>query len=104
MKKLAVALALALMFGCASAPSDKKMAFSSDDFPSLQKQAKAAIKKAASAGSEWRDSKKILKKAKKAAKAGDMKKAMKLAKKAKEQGEMGKAQAMDQKKAGPWLF
>ena len=45
---------------------------------------------------EWRDSYKILGKAKKAYHKGDLKKAMKLAKKVQRQGHMGKQQAMEQ--------
>jgi len=52
--------------------------------------ADAARKKAASVGGEWRDIKKIMKKAKKA--GGD--KCVKLAKKARRQGEIGYAQAL----------
>ena len=47
---------------------------------------------------EWRDSYKILGKAKKAYRKGDMATAMKLANKAKRQGEMGKAQALAERK------
>jgi len=49
---------------------------------------------------EWRDSYKILGKAKKAYHKGNMKKAMKLAKKVERQGKIGKAQAMAEKNAG----
>jgi len=52
--------------------------------------AEAARKKAASVGGEWRDTKKIMKKAKKA--GGD--KCVKLAAKARRQGEIGYAQAL----------
>ena len=67
--------------------------------------ADAAIKKAASVGGEWRDSRKIMKKAAEAAKAGEFDKASKLANKAKQQGELGYAQAMAEKTAdGSYLF
>ncbi len=56
--------------------------------------AEAARKKAASVGGEWRDIKKILKKAKKAHKAGNDAKCLKLATKARRQGELGYAQAL----------
>ena len=56
--------------------------------------AEAARKKAASVGGEWRDIKKILKKAKKAKKAGNESKCIKLATKARRQGEIGYAQAL----------
>ena len=98
-----LAAAILMLFGCATT-SESNMGGGSADYPTLVKEAKATIKAAKSSGGEWRDSKKFLKKAAKAAKAGDMKKAIKLAKKAKEQGNMGKAQAMAEKDAGPWLF
>jgi len=62
--------------------------------------ADAARKKAGSVGGEWRDTGKILKKAKKAAEAGDLDKAMKAVKTAHFQGDMGYQQAMEQKSAG----
>jgi len=65
------------------------------------KDAKAAIKQAASVGHEWRDSGKILKNAAKAADAGDYAKAIKLANEAKREGELGHKQAMAEKNAGP---
>ena len=104
MKKLAVvfaALSMFVMVGCASNGSKMEEAV---DYPTMVKQANASIKKAKSVGSEWRDSKKFLKKAAKAAKAGKMDKAMKLAKKAKMEGDMAYEQGKDQKNAGPWLF
>ena len=83
------------MSGGASA-SDAKSAISA---------ASAAVKKAGKAGGEWRDSKKkFIKKAKAAASKKDYAKAIKLANKAKTQGELGYKQAMDEKKAGPWLY
>ena len=63
--------------------------------------AKAAKKKAASVGGEWRDIGKILKKAEAAAKDGKKGKAAKLAAKAEQQGKLGYQQAMAEKKAGP---
>jgi len=70
------------------------------------KEAKAAIKKAASVDGEWRDSGKIVKKASAAASKKDYAKAVKLADQAKLQGELGYKQAMDQKNAGnpPYLM
>jgi len=103
MKKLAVLAAILMLFGCAST-SETKMGGGATDFPGMVSEAKASIKKAKSAGGEWRDSSKFLKKAEKAAKAGDLKKAMELAKKATDEGKMGYDQAVAQKKAGPWLF
>jgi len=64
----------------------------------------AANKKAKSIGHEWRDTAKIIKKAKKAAKAGDEAKAIKLANKAEFQGHAAYAQGIEQKDAGPANF
>ena len=102
MKKLAVLFAILLATGCASTGGG--MSEGGGDYDSMVAEANAAIKKAKSAGGEWRDSGKFLKKAEEAKKAGDMAKAMKLVKKAKFEGEMGFEQAQAQKKAGPWLF
>jgi len=102
MKKLVVIVASMMLFGC-SYISGLTME-TTDDYPTLVKQAKAAIDKAKSVDGEWRDSKKMLKKAAKAEKAGKMDKAKSLARKAKFQGEMGYDQALGQKDAGPWLF
>ena len=63
--------------------------------------ASAANKKAASIGHEWRDTKKLIKKAQKAAKDGDEAKAIKLANQAELQGNAAYAQGIDQKDAGP---
>lgn len=62
--------------------------------------AKAAQKKAASVGGEWRDTGKIIKEAEAEAEKGDFAAAIKLADKARFQGEMGYQQAMSQKNAG----
>lgn len=107
MKKLATFAAVLVLAGCASTSdmgTSEMKSMGNMDFDSLVKEAKASLKKAASVGSEWRDSGKFLKKAQAAAKAGDMEKALKLAKKAKDQGDMGAAQGESQKNAGPWLF
>ena len=58
--------------------------------------ADSARKKAASMNYEWRDTGKMLKKAKEAADKGDYETAEKLAKKAEMQGEMAVAQANEQ--------
>lgn len=104
MKKLATFAAIVLLAGCASTSETKMSMDNTGDFESMVKEAKASIKKAASAGGEWRDSQKFLKQAEAAAKAGDMDKALKLVKKAKAEGDMGQAQAMSQANAKPWLF
>jgi len=56
--------------------------------------AEASRKKARGVGGEWRDTSKIIKKARKALKSGDTKKALKLANQARHQGQMGYEQSM----------
>ncbi len=63
--------------------------------------AESARKGAAKLGYEWRDTGKIMKKAKQAYSAMDYVKAAKLAKKARLQGELAQAQAAAQQNAGP---
>ncbi|MCM8857708.1 MAG: SoxXA-binding protein [Candidatus Thiodiazotropha sp.] len=58
--------------------------------------ADAARKQAASVGGEWRDTGKMIKKAKTLMKKGDLVKAAKLANKAAKQGHLGYEQAMSQ--------
>jgi len=62
--------------------------------------AKAAIKKAASADGEWRDSGKFVKDAEAAVTEKDYAKAEKLAKKAEMEGDLGYKQAMAEQHAG----
>ncbi len=99
-----------LLGGCGAttpAKSEMKMepmvATTAPDFAATKEGASKAIaaadasrKKAGKVGGEWRDTGKMIKKAKKAAEAGDFAKAVKLAKKAWEQGQMGYDQAMSQ--------
>lgn len=59
--------------------------------------ADAARKKAASVDGEWRDTGKMIKKAKALAEKGDFSAAIKLAGKARRQGELGYDQAVSQK-------
>ncbi len=92
---LALAFALAFTSACATAsvkPADVQAAISA---------AKAAQKKAASVGYEWRDTGKMIKKAEALAKKGELEKAMKLAEMAKFQGEMAYKQYLDQKDVQP---
>ncbi|HHC74477.1 MAG TPA: SoxXA-binding protein [Thiothrix sp.] len=63
--------------------------------------AEAAHKAAQAVGFEWRDTAKMIKSAKEAAKAGDAEKAIKLANAAKLQGDMGVKQAETAKNAEP---
>ena len=95
MRKLAyivVAVGASLLVACAgnSVSADEK------SFNASYEAADAARKKAASMNYEWRDTGKILKKAKEAAGKGDYKTAEKLATKAKMQGDMAVVQANEQ--------
>lgn len=64
-------------------------------------EAVAEIDKAKAMGFEWRDSRKLLKKAEKALEDGDVEKANKLIAQAKEQGRDAQVQAKAQMNAGP---
>lgn len=86
-------LAVSVLSGCASTPKGDGDSMESKAQAAISA-ASAAISKAASANGEWRNSKKILGKAKKALKKGDYKKAIKLANQARREGELGYAQAM----------
>ena len=70
------------------------------EFKAAVEKAEASRKKAGSVGGEWRDTGKMIKKAKAAAKKGDYEKALKLANTAYRQGELGYRQAMSQKDVG----
>jgi len=87
MKKIIISSVLALVFsglvGCASGPS------ANDVIAEAEKEMKVAKKM----NYLWRDTGKILKKAKKAKANGDTKKAVKLANKALSQAKMAQAQA-----------
>ena len=61
--------------------------------------AKAAQKKAASVGGEWRDVGSFIKDAEKAAEGGDYQTALKMVKRARSQSEIGYEQEMEQKNA-----
>lgn len=108
MKKLILLGAMIFAIsGCSSMDGGDKMSGGADAAAakSAISAAEAAVKKAAKAGGEWRDSKKkFIKKAKAAASKKDYKKAIKLANRAKFEGEAGLAQAMAEKDAKPWLF
>jgi nucleoid-associated protein YgaU len=97
---IAAFLSVGLLAGCASTEETSEPAPKADAQKSAAEAAiaaaDAALKKAASVGGEWRDSRKILKKAEAALKKGDYAKAIKLANQARRQGELGYAQAMDE--------
>lgn len=87
----AICLALAI-----TGLSGQVLAADEASFKAAYEAAQAARKNAASVGFEWRDTKKMLKKAKSIAASGDYDKAEKLAMKAKHQGELGVQQSKDQ--------
>lgn len=101
MKKILLTSALLAMglSGCASAKQDAGSA-SKDPQQAIQA-AKAETDKAAAVGYEWRDTRKIIAKAEKAAKAGNDQEAVKLANQAYEQSEDALKQYQEQKDAGP---
>ncbi len=99
MKKTVIVLAASLALGACAGLGHKPKSFEE-----LAKEAEAAIDKAGKVGYEWRDSRKILKAAKKAHAAGDEAKAMKLATKALHQGQLAYQQYLDNRNAGPWQY
>lgn len=92
-------LSAILLSGCASTGGGEPASLES--YQKAHNEANIAIKAAVMANNVWRDSRKILNKAEKAAKSGDYETATKLALKAKRQGELAVLQAEQQKNAGP---
>jgi hypothetical protein len=68
------------------------------------KETKASLEEAIANGYAWRDTGKILNKAKEASEEGNAEQAQQLAMKASEQIEMAEQQSKEQQDAGPWLF
>jgi len=102
MKKIALLAAAASLAisGAAFAGGHSGKGPSKKDVGAAVQAAVKSIEAAKKVRGEWRDSYKILGKAKKAYRKGDMAKAMKLAKQAEGQGKMGKKQAIAQQAAG----
>ena len=96
-RNTALALAVGIFLTGAVQAAEKDQAA---EFKAAVEKADASRKKAASVGGEWRDTGKMIKKAKAAAKEGDYNKALKLANTAYRQGELGYNQAMSQKGVG----
>ncbi len=97
-KNLAVLLLASLLGSVSCASEQSKPDAASVDAAITA--AEAARKQAASVGGEWRDTGKLIKKAKAAAETGDFAKAIALATQARKQAEAGYQQSMDQKNAG----
>jgi len=91
--------AIIALGGCASGGGDSSA--TKGDASSAIIAAEHEKKRAKAKGYEWRDTGKIIKKAKKAMKAGEFGKAVKLANKAKRQSTHALAQYEEQKNAGP---
>lgn len=98
-KIIPFAIAAALSLGACA--SDGGTSATEADASSAIMAAESEQKLAKKAGYEWRDTGKMLKKAKAAMKDGDFDKATKLANKAKRQSTNALAQAEEQKNAGP---
>jgi hypothetical protein len=96
MKKLLLIVATSLLLS-----SGMVNAASKADAEAAINAAKASLDKADAAGFEWRDSRKLLKKAESITKKGEYDKAVKLANQAKQQGDAAIKQAASQKNAGP---
>lgn len=97
MKKISILVAATCMLAGTSAFAEGP---SKNDAATAIGNAVKSIEAASAVRGEWRDSYKILGKAKQAYKKGDFAEAVKLAGKAERQGEMGKAQAMAEANAG----
>ncbi|MFO8024547.1 hypothetical protein [Thiohalophilus sp.] len=98
MKKIAIlAMTAALsLAACATGPS-----MTQQDANNAISAAKTELNKAASMNYTWRDTRKIIKAAEKAAKEGEYEKAVDLATEARKQGELAQAQAREEQNAGP---
>ncbi len=98
MKKLLLAATAALFLNaCAYTPP----AASTDDAKAAISQAMEKTQQSAKVGYEWRNTGKIIKKAKAALKKGDIDTAIKLANKAGRQSDNALKQYAEQKNAGP---
>jgi hypothetical protein len=98
MRRIQYIRGVLLAMTIAALPIGAVWAASATDAEVAIKNAEAARKKAASVGGEWRDTGKIIKKAKEEIQGGDFNKAIFLANQAYNQGELGYQQAMKQKK------
>lgn len=83
-----------------SSPSASAATGSSADAEKAIAAAELARKRAASVDGEWRDTGKMVKKAKQAASSGDYAEAVRLADEARRQGDLGYEQALHEKNAG----
>ena len=100
MRKI-IPFAIAAAFALGACASDGGTSATKGDASSAIIAAEHENSRAKKKGFEWRDTGKLIKKAKEAEKAGDFGKAVKLANKAKNQASNAIAQAEAQKNAGP---
>ncbi|VAX06323.1 hypothetical protein MNBD_GAMMA25-1807 [hydrothermal vent metagenome] len=99
MKKLLIAASAALfLHACAN---NTPPVASGDDASAAISKAEQKVKMARDVNYEWRDTGKVIKKAKAALKKGDNKTAIKLANKASNQSDNALKQYAEQKNAGP---
>ena len=97
MKRLfGIAMAMLLVSACASTPAAKATADATTSAAAIAS-AEAARKKAASVGHEWRDTGKMIKKAKELMESQKFDEAIKVAGKAEAEGELGYQQYMREK-------
>ena len=96
---LAAVAAAVFMAGASCAATRASEADDAETFKAAYEAGQAARKAAAAVGFEWRDTKRMLRRAKKLAEKGEYEKAIELANKAKRQGEHGVAQAREQETA-----
>ncbi len=103
LKRMVYMFALVLATGCAGMGKESvaKQAPTPEAVQAAIQEAEAAIKKTDSVGYLWRDTEKLLKAAKAAAKKGELEKALELAGKARRQAELAYQQYLSQKNAGP---
>lgn len=87
-----------LVSGCSSYETKEA---NLENYKSTLLAAQMSLDKAKKANYEWRDSRKFLQQAEKAAKAGDFSKAIELAAFAGRQGDLAVKQSIEQKDAGP---
>ena len=98
-RSVVVSLAAAALVAGAWGWSPQAWAIDEAAFKSAYETAVAARKAARKAGFEWRDTRKMLRQARKLAKKGEYAKAVELANRAGRQGELGLIQAEEQESA-----
>ena len=98
-RRFAVSVAAAVLAAGAWGWAPHSRASDEETFKAAYSDAAAARKAVRKAGYEWRDTKKILRQARKLAKKGEYEKAVELAHRARRQAELGLIQAEEQESA-----